>query len=67
MEAIKPVFTVHELTEYVDLLLGFDPNLKELAVEGELQGVKRHASGHLYFTLKDELASVNCVMFRQYV
>lgn len=67
MEAVKPVFTVHELTEYVDLLLGFDPNLKELAVEGELQGVKRHVSGHLYFTLKDELASVNCVMFRQYV
>ena len=67
MEAMKPVFTVHELTEYVDLMLGFDPNLKELAVEGELQGVKRHASGHLYFTLKDELASVNCVMFRQYV
>jgi exodeoxyribonuclease VII large subunit len=67
MEAMKPVFTVHELTEYVDLMLGFDPNLKELAVEGELQGVKRHASGHLYFTLKDELASVNCVMFRQNV
>ena len=67
MKEPKPVFTVHELTEYVDLMLGFDPNLKELAVEGELEGVKRHASGHLYFTLKDELASVNCVMFRQYV
>jgi len=67
MEQVKPVFTVHELTEYVDLMLGFDPNLKELAVEGELQGVKRHPSGHLYFTLKDELASVNCVMFRQNV
>ena len=67
MEQIKPVYTVHELTEYVDLMLGFDPNLKELAVEGELQGVKRHPSGHLYFTLKDELASVNCVMFRQNV
>ena len=67
MESVKPVFSVHELTEYVDLMLGFDPNLKELAVEGELEGVKRHASGHLYFTLKDELASVNCVMFRQYV
>lgn len=67
MEQVKPVFTVHELTEYVDLMLGFDPNLKELAVEGELQGVKRHPSGHLYFALKDELASVNCVMFRQNV
>ena len=67
MEQVKPVFTVHELTEYVDLMLGFDPNLRELAVEGELQGVKRHPSGHLYFTLKDELASVSCVMFRQNV
>lgn len=67
MSEPKPVFTVHELTEYVDLLLGFDPNLKELAVEGELEGVKRHASGHLYFTLKDAQASVSCVMFRNSV
>ncbi len=67
MSELKPVYSVHELNEYIDLLLGFDPNLKDLAVEGELQAVKRHSSGHLYFTLKDELASVNCVMFRQYV
>lgn len=67
MSEAKPVFSVHELNEYIDLLLGFDPNLKDLAVEGELEAVKRHTSGHLYFTLKDETASVNCVMFRQYV
>ena len=67
MEQLKPVFSVHELNEYVDLLLGVDPNLKDLTVEGELQAVKRHSSGHLYFTLKDELASVSCVMFRQNV
>ena len=67
MSELKPVFLVHELNEYIDLLLGLDPNLKELAVEGELEAVKRHSSGHLYFTLKDESASVSCVMFRQYV
>lgn len=67
MEQLKPIFSVHELNEYVDLLLGVDPNLKDLTVEGELQAVKRHSSGHLYFTLKDELASVNCVMFRNNV
>ncbi len=67
MEELKPVFSVHELNEYVDLLLGVDPNLKDLAVEGELEAVKRHSSGHLYFMLKDEQASVNCVMFRQNV
>lgn len=67
MSELKPVFSVHELNEYIDLMLGYDPNLKDLAVEGELEAVKRHSSGHLYFTLKDEVASVNCVMFRQYV
>ena len=67
MEELRPVFSVHELNEYVDLMLGVDPNLKNLTVEGELSAVKRHTSGHLYFTLKDESASVNCVMFRQYV
>ena len=67
MEELKPVFSVHELNEYVDLLLGVDPNLKDLTVEGELEAVKRHSSGHLYFMLKDEQSSVNCVMFRQNV
>ena len=67
MEKLTPVFTVHELNEYVDTLLGFDPMLKAIAVEGELEGVKRHPSGHMYFMLKDESASVNCVMFRQSV
>ena len=67
MSELKPVFSVHELNGYIDLMLGYDPNLKDLAVEGELEAVKRHSSGHMYFTLKDEVASVNCVMFRQYV
>ena len=67
MSELKPVYSVSELNEYIDLMLGLDPNLKDLAVEGELEAVKRHSSGHLYFMLKDENASVNCVMFRQYV
>lgn len=67
MELIKPVFSVHELNEYVDLMLGHDPNLRNLTVDGELSGCKRHANGHLYFSLKDDSASVSCVMWRQSV
>ena len=67
MESLNLVFTVHELNEYVDLLLGNDPHLNRLTVEGELSGCKRHPNGHLYFTLKDEQASVSCVMWRQNV
>lgn len=34
-------------------------------VEGELSGVSRPASGHVYFTLKDARAQVRCALFRQ--
>ena len=33
-------------------------------VRGELSNVSRAASGHVYFTLKDDNAQVDCVMFR---
>ena len=64
MTELKPVFTVSELNEYVDLMLSRDPFLGELTVTGEISAFKRHSSGHLYFTLKDDAASVRCVMFR---
>ncbi len=34
-------------------------------VRGELSNVMRAASGHWYFSLKDDQAQVRCVMFRQ--
>jgi exodeoxyribonuclease VII large subunit len=33
-------------------------------VAGEISNLRPAASGHLYFTLKDEAAQVDCVMFR---
>ncbi|WP_445619366.1 exodeoxyribonuclease VII large subunit [Kushneria sp. Sum13] len=36
----------------------------EVWVEGELSRVSRPASGHLYFTLKDDRAQVSCALFR---
>lgn len=36
----------------------------EVWVEGELSRVARPASGHLYFTLKDDRAQVSCALFR---
>ncbi len=63
--ALTPVFRVGELNEYVATLLSADPNLSDIRVSGEISGFKRHSSGHLYFSLKDENALVRCVMFRQ--
>ncbi|ASK19759.1 MULTISPECIES: exodeoxyribonuclease VII large subunit [unclassified Halomonas] len=39
----------------------------EVWVEGELSNVSRPASGHIYFTLKDDRAQIRCALFRQRV
>ncbi|MFC0268073.1 exodeoxyribonuclease VII large subunit [Kushneria aurantia] len=41
-----------------------EQNFGEVWVEGELSRVSRPASGHIYFTLKDDRAQVNCALFR---
>lgn len=37
--------------------------LQRVSVKGEVSNCKYHASGHIYFTLKDPKGVVNCVMF----
>jgi len=58
------VFTVTRLNNYIRNLLEKDVLLESLLVQGELSNFKAHISGHWYFTLKDENAAINCVMFR---
>lgn len=58
--------SVTELNEYVRRSLAGDPILQGIAIQGEISNFKKHYSGHLYFTLKDEASRINCVMFRQY-
>jgi len=57
--------TVSQLNEYVRRTFASDPLLHGVCLTGELSNLKRHASGHWYFTLKDEEAAINCAMFRQ--
>lgn len=59
------VWSVTGLNEYVSALLAGDARLAELRVRGEISGFKRHSSGHMYFSIKDDNALVRCVMFRQ--
>lgn len=60
----QPV-SVSWLNRYVATLLERDPFLGAVRVRGELSNCKLYTSGHLYFMLKDEQASVSCVMFRR--
>lgn len=59
------VVKVSALNEYIKNLFDRNDVLQNLRVEGEISNFKRHAaSGHCYFSIKDEKASINCVMFR---
>ena len=59
------ILSVTQLNEYVNTLLRNDVLLGSVSIRGEISGFKRHTSGHIYFSLKDEGALVRCVMFRQ--
>jgi exodeoxyribonuclease VII large subunit len=42
-----------------------DARLNPVAVRGEVSGLSRPASGHLYFSLKDPQGQLRCAMFRR--
>ena len=56
--------TVGDLTRYIRELFEVDYRLQDIWVEGEISGVTRHTSGHIYFTLKDSSAQIACVMWK---
>ena len=59
----KPrIFRVTELNFAIKQLL--ESNVPLLWVRGEISNLVKAASGHFYFSLKDDQAQVRCVMFR---
>jgi len=58
----RRIHTVSELTAKVKALL--EDNFPFIWICGEISNFRVPASGHFYFTLKDEKAQINTVMFR---
>ena len=54
---------VSSLVRYLKNKLEADENLNNILVTGEISNYKKHSSNHLYFTLKDNKAAINCIMF----
>ncbi len=63
---MRQSITVSELNAYVKDSLENNPMLKGIILVGEVSGFKKYPSGHSYFVLKDENASINAVLFAQY-
>lgn len=56
------VYTPSELNREVRAHL--EAGFPRISLEGEISNLARPASGHLYFSLKDDNAQVRCAMFR---
>ncbi len=56
--------TVSRVNNYIKRLLDSKGVLANLWVKGEISNYKRHSSGHIYLTLKDETSVLKAVMFR---
>ena len=58
----SPPLTVSELSG--DLKRMIETAFEKVRVRGEISGFKHHASGHCYFTLKDDSANIDAVIWR---
>ena len=62
VEETRDVLTVSELTNRVKREL--ENQIGQVWVEGEITNLRAQASGHCYFTIKDESTQLSCVLFR---
>ena len=60
-----PPRTIYSVSDLAEILSGLlQDSLPNLWVQGEISNLAKPASGHWYFTLKDERAQLRCAMFR---
>lgn len=56
------VLSVSQLTSQIKEIL--EDDFSDISIEGEISNYKAHSSGHKYFTLKDDNATIGAVMWR---
>ena len=59
----RSVYSVGQVNQYIKNMFAQDFLLERILVRGEVSNCKYHASGHIYFTLKDAAGAIACVMF----
>ena len=58
----KDIYTISEITAIIKGLL--ENSIGEFSVKGEISNFHQAASGHIYFSLKDDKASISAALFR---
>lgn len=62
MEEPRKIYKVSEINKIAKNLL--EEEFPEIWLEGEISNFTLHSSGHLYFSLKDEDAQINAIMYK---
>lgn len=60
---MKDIYTVSQVNGYIKNMFVKDMLLNRISIKGEVSNCKYHTSGHIYFTLKDAMGQMACVMF----
>ena len=55
--------SVTALTRYLKYKFDSDEHLKAVFLRGEISNFKKHSTGHMYFSVKDEGSKINAIMF----
>ena len=64
MRENQPIYSVSEITNHLKAVIENDPHLNDIWIVGEISNLSFPSSGHVYFTLKDEAASLRCVIWK---
>ena len=60
----RTIFSVTEITNKLSRIIEQQPQLQNVWVKGQVSNLSRPASGHIYFTLKDEKSNIRGVLWR---
>ena len=60
----RTIFSVSQITRTISRIIEQQPQLQTVWVKGQISNLGRPASGHIYFTLKDEKSAIRSVVFR---
>ncbi|HLY28587.1 MAG TPA: exodeoxyribonuclease VII large subunit, partial [Aggregatilineales bacterium] len=63
----QSIYSVSLLNVYIRQMFEMDYRLRDVWVEGEVSNFSQPASGHWYFTLKDERSQLKAVMWKTQV
>src|SRR5690348_3428461 len=63
MHSNERILSIKELNRYIKMKLESDVLLQDVWIRGEISNYTHHASGHMYFTLKDKDSRIKSIMF----